>query len=61
MKWTTVEETSDTRLEYAEVSGGRLYRATVYRSSWDRTTQREVEETLSQSIAFVPDPERATS
>ena len=54
MKWTTEEETSDTRLEYADVSGGRLYRATVFRSSWDRATQSDVEEVLSQSIAFVP-------
>lgn len=55
MKWTIEEETSDTRLEYADVSGGRLYRATVFRSSWDRATQSDVEEVLSQSIAFVPE------
>lgn len=61
MDWHTEEETSETRLEYTTVPGGWLYRATVFRTSWDRATQRDVEEVLSQSIAFVPDPEKVAT
>ena len=54
MNWCVLEECGESRLERTEVDGGWLYRASVFRTSWDRATQRDVEETLSQSIAFVP-------
>jgi hypothetical protein len=54
MNWCVLEECCESRLERAEVDGGWLYRASVFRTSWDRAIQRDVEETLSQSIAFAP-------
>ena len=54
MNWCVLEECCESRLERAEVDGGWLYRASVFRTSRDRAAQCDVEETLSQSIAFAP-------
>lgn len=54
MQWITLEEDSQTRMERCEVPGGHLYRATVFRLHFDRATQQDTEEILTQSIAFAP-------